>query len=61
MSAEEGIPTNQASDRLAENRIRNVAKSRAFYTNSPRRVTCSRSRSISTLLNLVPLNILLSP
>lgn len=38
MSVEEGIPTNQASDRLAEYRIQNVAKSKSFYTNSPRRV-----------------------
>ena len=38
MSAEEGIPTNVASDRLAENRIRSVAKFKTFYTSTPRRV-----------------------
>ncbi len=38
MSADEGIPTNVASDRLAENRIRSVAKLKTFYTSTPRRV-----------------------
>ena len=38
MSAEEGIPTNVASDRLAENRIRSVAKFKTLYTSTPRRV-----------------------
>jgi len=38
MSAEEGIPTNDASDRLAEQRIQNVAKLRTFYTSTPGRV-----------------------
>ena len=38
MSAEEGIPTNVASDRLAENRIRSVAKFKTCYTSTPRRV-----------------------
>ncbi len=38
MSADEGIPTNEASDRLAENRIRSVAKLKTFYTSTPRLV-----------------------
>lgn len=38
MSAEEGIPTSEASDRLAENRIRSVAKLGTFYTSTPSRV-----------------------
>ncbi len=38
MSADEGIPTNVASDRLAENRIRSVAKLKTFYTGTPRLV-----------------------
>ncbi len=38
MSADEGIPTNVASDRLAENRIRSVAKLKTFYTSTPRLV-----------------------
>ncbi|UCD37479.1 MAG: Glu/Leu/Phe/Val dehydrogenase [Fidelibacterota bacterium] len=38
MSADEGIPTNEASDRLAENRILSVAKFKTFYTNTSRRV-----------------------
>ncbi len=38
MSAEEGIPTNVASDHLAENRIRSVAKFKTCYTSTPRRV-----------------------
>lgn len=38
MSAAEGIPTNVASDRLAENRIRSVAKLKTFYTSTPRLV-----------------------
>ncbi len=38
MSAAEEIPTNVASDRLAENRIRSVAKLKTFYTSTPRLV-----------------------
>ncbi len=38
MSADEGIPTNEASDRLAENRIRSVAKLKTFYTSTLRLV-----------------------
>ena len=38
MSVDEGIPTNVASDRLAENRIRSVAKLKTFYTSTPRLV-----------------------
>jgi leucine dehydrogenase len=38
MSAEEGIPTSEASDRLAEQRLRNMAKLKTFYTSTPGRV-----------------------
>ncbi|MFB0515603.1 MAG: leucine dehydrogenase, partial [Candidatus Neomarinimicrobiota bacterium] len=38
MSAAEGIPTSVASDRLAEYRIRAVAKFKTFYTSTPSRV-----------------------
>ncbi|MFC1483581.1 Glu/Leu/Phe/Val dehydrogenase [Candidatus Neomarinimicrobiota bacterium] len=37
-SVEEGIPTSEASDRLAEKRLRNMAKLKTFYTSTPRRV-----------------------
>ena len=34
-SAETGIPTNEASDRLAENRLRSVATIKTFFTSGP--------------------------
>ncbi len=37
VSEEQGIPTNAASDRLAEERIQQVARIKRFYTDSPSR------------------------